>query len=226
MLPQTTIAHPAWVRAQNPAHWLTEGERAVLLSWRSDKRRAEWLAGRLAAKRLLRDSYGLSPLLCTIGREGIAPRALSPDLPDAPSRPALPHLCLSLSHSAGLGAATVSDTSGEGTAGVDAQLVRPVRPGLGVRAFTPNERAQIRARFGDENDAGGLLLFWALKEAAIKARRLAWGRTLREIEVKLAGPDAAAIHIGGEPLLTASFLRLEDAKDAWWLARAVRPVAG
>lgn len=228
MLPQTTIARPEWVRAQDPAHWLTAGEMAALRAWRSDTRRAEWLAGRLAVKRLLQDSYGLSPRLCAVGRDGVAPCIVGPDLPHIPSHlshSALSYLCLSLSHSAGLGAATVSDPETEGTAGVDVQLIRPVHPGLGARAFTPGESAQIRARFGDENDAGGLLLLWALKEAAIKARRVAWGRALREIEVELLGPASATIHIRGEPALTASYARLGDLNDAWWLARAVRPPA-
>lgn len=221
MLTQTTIAPPGWVQAQEPADWLTENERAVFVSWRSDKRRAEWLAGRLAAKRLLRESYGLPPLLCVIGREGPAPCILSPDLTAHP----WVRLRLSLSHSAGLGAATVSDPDREGTAGVDVQRVRPVHPGLGLRAFTPGERAQIGSRFGDGNDPDGLLLLWALKEAAIKARRAAWGRALREIEVRLSGPSTATIHISGEPALTAAYARLGDTTDAWWLARAVRPVA-
>lgn len=222
MLPQTTIARPAWVRAQDPAHWLTGDELAVLASWRSETRRAEWLAGRLAVKRLLRDSFGLPPHLCAVGRDGAAPCIL----PRGPTGVPLARLCLSLSHSAGLGAATVSDLGWEGAAGIDVQIVRPVRPGLGARVLTLGESAQVKARFGDGGDPNGLLLLWALKEAAIKARRAAWGRALREIAVEMAGPGAATIFIHGEPPMAASYARLEDAGDAWWLARAVRRAAG
>ena len=211
-LPRTTIVHPAWVASQNPAHWLTEPERAVYSAWHSPKRRAEWLAGRLAAKSLLQDTVGLAPLTFAIGREGDAPCVLSAEVP---------LLTLSLSHSHGLGAATVSDARQEGSAGIDAQRIRPVHPGLCRRVFTPGERRQIAARFGAEDDTAGMLLFWALKEAAIKARRVAWGRSLREIEARLTGEGRAAVQMTDEPIMTAAYEQV----DRWWLARVVRPPA-
>lgn len=209
-LPQTTIARPEWAAAQDPAHWLTAPELALYHALKSPKRRAEWLAGRLAAKRLVGEMFGLGPLAFAVGREGVAPCLLGP---------ALPPLTLSLSHSHGLGAATLSDVGREGSAGIDAQHIRPVRDGLGGRVLTAGERGQIAARFGAEDDPAGMLLFWALKEAAIKARRAPWGLPLREIEARLAGDGHAVIQMTGEPPLSAAFERA----DGWWLARAVRP---
>lgn len=196
--------------SQDPAHWLTEPEIAVYNAWRSPKRRAEWLAGRLAAKRLVRDTFGPAPLTFAIGREGDAPCILGARLPP---------LTLSLSHSHGLGAATLSDGRQEGSAGIDVQRIRSVHPGLCARVFTSGEREQIAGRFGAEDDPTGMLLFWALKEAAIKARRIAWGRSLREIEARLTDEGHAAVQMTGEPSLTAAYEEI----GGWWLARVVRP---
>jgi len=211
-LPQTTIVRPGWVVSQDPSRWLTPPERLVYDSWPSPKRRAEWLAGRLAAKSLIRDTFGPDPLTFALGRDGVAPCVLCADVPP---------LILSLSHSQGLGAATISDGREEGSAGIDVQHIRPVHHGLCARVFTLGERYQIGGQFGAEDDPAGMLLFWALKEAAIKARRVPWGRSLREIEARLTGEGRATIQMTGEPLLTAAFERV----DGWWLARAVLPPA-
>ena len=209
-LPKTVLVRPDWVAAQDPTHWLTGPEMALYHAWNSSKRRVEWLAGRLAAKRIVGEMFGLGPLTFALGREGVAPCILSQEIPP---------LTLSLSHNHGLGAATISDARLEGDVGLDAQHVRPVRPGLGERVLTPGERSQIGARFGAEDDPAGVLLFWALKEGAIKARRTAWDRPLREIEARLTDEGHATVQMTGEPLLTAAFERVEG----WWLARAVRP---
>lgn len=208
-LPQTIIVRPEWVASQDPARWLTEPEQVISHAWQSPKRRAEWLAGRLAAKRLVRDTFGLEPLTFAIGREGAAPCVLSAEVPP---------LILSLSHSHGLGAATLSDRGQEGSAGIDVQRIRPVHHGLCARVFTPGERRRIAGRFGAEDDPAGMLLFWALKEAAIKARRAAWGRPLREIEARLTDEGRAAVQMTGEPAMTAAYEEVEG----WWLARAVQ----
>jgi len=210
---QTVIVFPEWVAAQDPAHWLTDQETAAYHAWMSPKRRSEWLAGRLAAKRLVGDTFGLEPLTFAIGRGGVAPCVVSSEVPP---------VMLSLSHSHGLGAATLSGGLREGSAGVDAQRIRPVHHGLCARVFTAGERGQIAARFGAEDDPAGMLLFWALKEASIKARRAAWGRPLREVEVRLIGEGRAVVEMAGEPALAAAFERV----GGWWLARAVLPVVG
>ncbi len=207
LLPNTVIAAPAWVAAQNPADWLMPGERAVWESWLSPKRRAEWLAGRLAVKELLRETYGTDPLTCWVAREGVAPVVRGQ---------CASSLSLSLSHSGGLGAASVC-AAAEGTVGVDVQRIRPVHRGLAARVLSGEERAQA------EGQTDGLLLLWALKEAAIKARRLPWGRALRDLEVRLTEPGRAVIALPGEAAQTAAYARLED---GWWLARSIRCLSG
>lgn len=204
LLPNTVIAAPEWVAVQNPADWLTPSEREVWAGFPSPKRRAEWLAGRLAVKRLLMEMYGTDPMTCEVGREGVAPVVRG----DCPSG-----LSVSLSHSGGLGAASVC-AAAEGTVGVDVQRIRLVHRGLAARVFSTEERAQV------EKQPDGLLLLWALKEAAIKARRLPWGRALRELEVRLTGPGKAEIAVPGEAAQTAAYAFIEG---GWWLARSIRP---
>ncbi len=208
-LRRTTIASSDWIAGQNPHDWLSEAEQAVYGGWRSETRRTEWLAGRLAAKRLLRDELGTLPLSWAVERDGVAPALGGLHLPDTR---------LSLSHSGGWGAATLSDLRAEGSAGIDIQRIRPVHPGLCARVFSPDEREQIAAHFGAENSADGMLLLWALKEAAIKARRLPWVQSLQSIEVRLTGAGEGEIRLPHEPLMPARYERLGD----WWLARAVR----
>ncbi len=210
-LPQTIAVRPEWVAAQNPAQWLMAPEAIVFASWRSPKRRTEWLAGRLAAKKLVQDIFRLEPLDFAIGREGDAPCLIGQSIPK---------ISLSLSHSDGYGAATISDIQQEGIAGIDVQRVRPVHPGLSARAFTLAEQKQIANKFGPQKKLEGILLFWSLKEAAIKTRRIAWGRSLHEIEVRLTEPNRANIKLVGEAPMAAAYEWL----DGWWLTRAVRPV--
>ncbi len=203
------VAEAEWIADQSLSAWLTPSEQAVLEDWRSETRRSEWLAGRMAAKRLLLDDLGIAPLSWSVGRDGVAPSC------DGLS---LPGLQLSLSHSSGKGAATLSDSQMEGSAGVDIQRIRPVHPGLCARVFTPGERKQIAERFSTEGSADGMLLFWALKEAAIKARRLRWGGALKSIEVRLAGDGKSEVSLPGEPPMAGQHERHGN----WWLARVVR----
>lgn len=214
VLPHTALAESAWVTAQSPSDWLTADELTVFSGWRSEKRRAEWLAGRLAAKRLMRDALGWSPAAWQIGRDGAAPAILGADLPG---------VVLSLSHSDGMGAATLSDTRTEGSAGIDLQRIRPVHPGLCARVFSQEERGQIARLFGAESDPAGMLLLWALKEAAIKARRQPWGRPLQSLQVRCTRPGFAEVateaSTGGEIIFPAQYARIGD----WWVARAIQP---
>lgn len=205
LLPNTVIAAPEWVAAQNPADWITPSEREVWGGFPSPKRRVEWLAGRLAVKRLLQEMYGTDPVTCEVAREGVAP-VVRGECP--------PGLSLSLSHSGGFGAASLC-AAAKGTVGVDVQRVRPVHRGLAARVFSAEEQAQV------EELEDGLLLLWALKEAAIKARRLPWGRALRGLQVRLTGPGEAEIAVSGEAAQTAAYAFVES---GWWLARSIRPL--
>ena len=207
MLKQTVTADADWAAAQDAARWLTAEERAQERAFLSPTRRANWRAGRLAVKRLLLEQWAVAPLACEVGTEGVAPVLVGGHLPA---------VNISLSHGAGRGAASWEQNA-HGTVGVDIQHVQPVRQGLARRILSPGERAQI-----GEVEPDNLLLFWALKEAAIKACRRPYRRALREIDVTLLTDGTATIVLPGAARpLTAEYLWTDGA----WLARAVLPAA-
>lgn len=208
VLRQTALAAPEWVAVQDAEAWLTAGEMERWQSFASARRRMDWLAGRLAVKRLLLETWNITPQECVVGSDGTAPLVLLASLRG---------INLSLSHSGGWGAASWADTARDGTVGLDIQQVRPVHPCLAARVLTEAEQAQA-AVSGEK-----VVLFWALKEAAIKARRLPWTHAMNEIAVTLTGAGTAQIALLGErELFSASYCQSEN----FWQARAVRPSPG
>ncbi len=212
-MPQTMLAAPDWIDAQSLGDWLTDTEQKRAQGFASPLRRRDWLAGRLALKRLLWEDWGVPPTRCTVGTDGVAPHL---DIP------LLAHLNWSLSHSGGWGAATWANTPTEGTAGLDIQQIRPVHARLAARILSDQEQTQHSAWAARLGHAEALLLVWALKEAAIKARRLPWGRALKSISVRLTEGQAAEITLPQEPcVFHAEYQRHGDL----WVARAIRPAA-
>ena len=158
---------PTGLPVKDPVLWLTEQELVIFRRWPSETRRSEWLAGRLAAKRLLSEEHRIAPLSWSVGRDGVAP---------ALERLAICRTrCFRSRTVDGAGAATLSDSRAEGSAGVDIQRIRPVHPGLCARVFTPDERQQIAAQFGSENSTEGMLLLWALERGRHQSAAAALG---------------------------------------------------
>ncbi len=210
-LPQTLLASPDWIAAQTPAAWLTEHEMRRSNEFAAPTRRRDWQAGRLAAKRLLHDEWAIAPRTCAVGTDGIAPRL------DAPG---LENINWSLSHSAGWGAASWADTHAQGTVGIDIQQIRAVHAGLAARILGEQECVRHTYLQIDLGHDEAILLVWALKEAAIKARRLPWGRALSSIHVQITSAHTAQISLPDEPqMFSASYLR----HGSFWVARALRP---
>jgi phosphopantetheinyl transferase len=210
-LPQTLTVSPEWVATQTLTHWLTEAEQQRLRGFASPGRQRDWVAGRLAVKRLAWQEWGIAPLHCTVGTDGLAPCL---------SVPGMEQINWTLSHSSGWGAASWADTSAEGTAGVDIQEIRQAHPRLAARILGADEHAQHsiwREQLGHDE---AILLIWAIKEAAIKARRLPWGRALSSIHVRLAGDGTALVTLPHEP---CAFAAHYARNGLFWAARAVRP---
>ncbi len=179
-----------------PSRWLTPPELRALERIKRLKHRRDWLAGRWAAKELLQQylyeeaGLKLTPLHIEIMHdENGAPYARLPTGPLG--------LCLSLAHSAGHGLAGISLS---GSLGVDLQHIRPVRPDLAERVLAEHERAQLITHFGEQTPEG-LLVLWALKEAAIKAQRTRPAPPLHEISVTLIEPRCAEIFVRDRALL-------------------------
>ncbi len=172
--------------------WLTPREASLLAEIKSSRHRRDWLAGRCAAKELIRgyllERAGLA-LACSqieiLNDENGTPRALLPM-----------SLEISIAHSAGHGLAGLCAHS---PLGVDLQQIRPVRSDLVGRVLTERERAQLDQHFAG-NSLEGTLVFWALKEAAIKVHKVRPAPAFREIAVRLTEPGHAEILVRSQRL--------------------------
>jgi phosphopantetheinyl transferase (holo-ACP synthase) len=177
--------------------WLTPLETLALRRINAESRQQDWLAGRLAAKELVRhyllESRGLARALSEIeivNNQAGAPLVRLGDEDDEDTKA----LQISISHSAGHGLAGLCEGS---SIGVDLQEIRPVGPGLSERVLSRSERAQL-AQCARELES--LIAFWALKEATIKAHRTRPSPPLHEIEVRVLETGRAQIFLKDQRL--------------------------
>jgi phosphopantetheine--protein transferase-like protein len=185
----------------------------MLAEIKSPRRRRDWLAGRCAAKELIQSyllettDLTLSPSQIEISHdENEAPRvSISLDLERGTW-----NFQLSIAHSAGHGLAGLCT---QGPIGVDLQQIRSVRPDLMERVLSKHERAQLEQHFAG-NSLEGTLVFWALKEAAIKAQKTRPAAALREIAVRLTEPGHAEILVRSQRL-RAQWSRWREFIWAW-----------
>jgi len=178
----------------------------MLAEIKSSRRRRDWLAGRWAAKELIRDYL--------LEREGLAPaRSLIEILNDENGAPKVLfplNLEISIAHSGGHGLAGLCAHS---PLGVDLQQIRPVRPDLARRVLSAHERAQLDQHFAGDS-LEGTLVFWALKEAAIKVHRARPAPVFCEIAVRLTEPGHAEILVRSRRL-QAQWGRWKEFIWAW-----------
>lgn len=167
--------------------WLTPEEIRVFERLKMPRRRQDWLAGRWAAKGLIRQylletaNLALDLVQIEIGNTPTGAPVLQ--------RPLCSDIHISIAHSAGYGLAGLA----LGTPiGVDLQHIRAVRLDLHERVLSEHEREQLAHHFSGWE---GVLVFWALKEAAVKAWRTRPAPALREIMVKLTEPGRAEISL-------------------------------
>ncbi|MCI2429967.1 4'-phosphopantetheinyl transferase superfamily protein [Candidatus Acetothermia bacterium] len=187
---------------------LTPQETLAFQRIAAPARREDWLAGRRAAKELIRRSLleaaglELAPSQIEIVNDESGAPILTSPLPDRERVQGEGFPCplgkkgaaglgptISLAHSAGHGLAGLTT---HGSIGVDLQQIRPVRADLSERVLSEHERDQL-AHYFPEHRSEGLLVFWTLKEAAIKAWRTRPAPALREIAVRLTEPGDAEI---------------------------------
>jgi phosphopantetheinyl transferase len=207
--------HLCWVTPESlkGVDWLTAHEAQALHKIKAATYREDWLAGRLAAKKLIQQY-----LLARAGHKVALPQIEIMNYESGAPYARVQTLSfeLSLAHSAGHGLAGLSP---HGPMGVDLQQIRPVRSDLGERVLSERERPQL-ARFWNRSE--GLLVFWALKEAAIKARRTLPAPALREIAVELTSPGHAEVVLP-DRTLRAAWGRWKEFIWAWTLNCGARP---
>ncbi|MCS6903047.1 MAG: 4'-phosphopantetheinyl transferase superfamily protein [Candidatus Bipolaricaulota bacterium] len=175
------------------SEWLTGEELRLLERLRSPRRQRDWLAGRLAAKELVRTKHALP----------LRDIEILSDVNGAPELRCA-NVALSIAHSAGH-ALVALGPAGQ-SVGVDLQQIRPVREDLSVRVLNESEQRAL--------SLSDLLVFWALKEAAIKAWRTRPVPPLREIAVTLTEFGHAEIRMRSQRL-TARWGRWRDFIWAW-----------
>ncbi|MEQ9499543.1 MAG: 4'-phosphopantetheinyl transferase superfamily protein [Deltaproteobacteria bacterium] len=174
-LPNDIIAlsiDEVWTARERLVSALTAREAADFAALRYLKRRRDWLAGRMAAKRALQRHTGLSFTQLEIRAEAEGPTS---------GRPvawigARPVGCLSISHSADLAMATWS----EAQVGVDAEVVEPRDESFLSLAFTRDERRHIEAAADRDLSATTL---WCEKEAYAKYLGVGFRRSFSDLEV-------------------------------------------
>ncbi|MCA9515288.1 MAG: 4'-phosphopantetheinyl transferase superfamily protein [Myxococcales bacterium] len=205
--------------------WLTPSERATYDALAVAKRRRDWLAGRVAAKELVRRRHQL-------GDDGyqrirVAPVASGADRGrpryDLDDRPGA--YALSIAHSGDLGVAALAAAPGL-RVGVDVEHPIDPSPGFDEVALAPTERVALAALpTALQRDARTRL--WVVKEALVKALGTGLRVDLTDIAVPLdargeLAPGPFALRAVAGPLaaldplaITARTFRIGPAHGAW-----------
>lgn len=177
------------------ADWLSPREHLHLQTFPSERRRRNWMAGRLAAKtlisRYLHERENLSPALADIEIDyatGGGPQAQV-------NGHVLSNFSLSIAHSHGHGFAGLSLLNKEGRIGVDLERIRPVNEKLARRILTATEQETFRVLTHDQEHER-LILYWTLKEAALKALKPILAVSMKQLEVQIEkNQGQAQIHL-------------------------------
>lgn len=163
------------IRTPLRSHWLSRRERTAGDEMHSDRRRADWLAGRLAAKVAMRELLGgdleLSQLTITY-----APRGRP--VPVCEGRVAEHGFWLAISHSRGAGLAAAAP--GVLPIGVDIEHAAAPLDGLADYMLG----AEDRARWPTDAPPSALRACWTLKEAALKALGVGLRIHPRHVEIE------------------------------------------
>jgi phosphopantetheinyl transferase len=200
--------------------WLAPAERATLARLSVPKRRREWLAGRVAAKDLVRRRHRLAGedalrrIEIAASREGPSKGKPAYRIDGAPGR-----FDLSISHSGDRAVAALASTPQEHI-GIDLEQIEARGESFEALALSAPERALI-ARLDGAARAVAVTQRWVLKEALSKA--LGEGLRLRfpRITVRIDGGDP-----GGAPSVRFEAERLRDAPIAGEIRARLARVGG
>ncbi len=169
-------------QAPRDIHFLTVQEQNHYSSLKTDKRKSEWLAGRIAAKRLIRKAIEARGVLI---EESEIPIGMGPD--GAPLiqiiRSPWP---LSISHSGEWAVAALSKGLETTLIGVDIEKIEARDPAWIDIAFHPTEKAETL-------DIAAQTRLWTLKEAISKVLGVGLSVDLYDIRLP-AATDALEFH--------------------------------
>ncbi len=174
--------------------WLGPAERQRVEALRAEKRRGDWLLGRLAAKRLV------ARILAEVVRMDLALEDFDivADHSGAPvvrlaDGGTLP-VGVSISHSEGTAFCAGWADSGTGiSAGADLERIAPRTPAFVHDFFRPDEIETWNGLpEGPSRDAFATAV-WSAKEAVLKALRLGLTVDTRSVEILLSDDDAVGV---------------------------------
>ena len=200
--------------------WLTESERSRLCSLRSPARRTDWLAGRLAAKQLLRD-YSLQTQNILLKLNAIE---IYNDASDVPAfnihlDSSIVDVNISIAHSHGHGICALSETTKLGYVGIDIEKIRPLSEGVLRKFLSEEEMAQLCHRpISDLSE--NAIAYWTIKEAALKSLRTDQSLSLRDLRVFFKESGKSSVFVANRKV-QVRYCKWKD----FWIAIALCPVA-
>lgn len=191
--------------------WLSARERTVLAGLRFERRRADWLLGRWAAKRAvaawLRLGGGEPPEL-----HGVEILAATDGAPEVFVH-GEPGPSLSLSHRQGEALVAVADPAT--LVGCDLEWIEARSDAFVADYLTPSEQALVAAVPESRDLAANLL--WSAKEATLKLLRQGLRRDPRWVEARPELPAPGSSHGAWRSLETATDGSPTATYLGWWL---------
>jgi phosphopantetheine--protein transferase-like protein len=180
--------------SDNATAWLTSRELTNLRARGTQRRIADRIAGRIAAKRALAN-HGLDPKQFEIENNQAGAPILRPDI----------GLHLSISHTDGVGVAILSSAP----IGIDAEPITERTPAFLAEWFTEQERVLLA------QDPTRITLAWCAKEATMKTLGKGMALHPQQIEVTAIGPDSVEIQLHAQARDEASLYNINNIQICW-----------
>ena len=173
-----------------PETFLSADEMELMRSFKSEKRRKEWCAGRLSAKRIISAVYGTEMRSMTVSY-------------DEYHRPLCDGYLVSITHSVGLAAAAFSYGK---AIGLDLEKTRPHSIAWLNDYFNPDELPEFTNEYG--------IMAWTRKEAVMKALGLGLTVPAKTINISkktpgLSGKAMERFLSLGSPELTIGTVKIQ-----------------
>jgi 4'-phosphopantetheinyl transferase len=156
--------------------WLSENERSILAGMRFAKRRQDWRLGRWTAKKAICAYRSCENLILS----SLEIRAAEDGTPEAFLNGAPAMVCLSISHSNGIGFCALGPA--EISIGCDLERIE-AREGQFIEDYFTPEEIAICKSFGVEKDLATNLI-WSAKESTLKAVRQGLRRDTRSVLIQ------------------------------------------
>jgi 4'-phosphopantetheinyl transferase EntD len=194
----------------DPGQWLGDAELEHLETLHIDRRRRDWLAGRIAAKRAVRRALLRSGVRVSDRDVQVLPAANGAPLLRVTGVPHASRLVrLSIAHDDGTALCGVADAAW-GRIGVDIERDRPLAAERLAYVLSDAERA----RLGRASDLDALAI-WAVKEAVVKAAN-DWAPAMRDVDVTLHRDASVVVRLrDGAPAVSAGYRRWDAHLVAW-----------